>query len=226
VFSERRTIGIIVDRDRRVIVRAPWKAGQATIAAAVESKRLWIWEKLRDGRKYSAVCGLKEFVVGETFLFLGQNYRIEIVNEPRGDVRLNGHFFELSRADRHRARELFCTWYTAKATEHLTPRIIGTAKAMGVQFTRVTVRNLKYRWGSCTPCGTLNFSWRIVQAPTLVTDDLIVHELAHVLEPARSREFWNIVAVHASSWAKCRDWLRATVHSSNGRAQTSCNCSL
>src|SRR4029077_6055229 len=95
VFSERRTIGIIVDRDRRVIVRAPWKARQATIAAAVESKRLCIWEKLRDVRKYSDICGSKEFVVGETFLFLGQNYRLELVNEPRGYVRLNGPFFEL-----------------------------------------------------------------------------------------------------------------------------------
>jgi predicted metal-dependent hydrolase len=79
---------------------------------------------------------------------------------------------------------------------------------MGINFKRILVRELRYSWGSCTPGGTLTFNWRIVQAPPVVVDYLIVHELAHVLESNHSGEFWNIVAVHAPAWEKARDWMR------------------
>jgi predicted metal-dependent hydrolase len=79
---------------------------------------------------------------------------------------------------------------------------------MGVGHSRIWVRDLKYSWGSCTPGGTLSFNWRIIQALMIVADYLIVHELAHVLEPNHSKEFWNIVAVHVPSWTKARNWLK------------------
>lgn len=208
VFSERRTIGIIVDRDRRVTVRAPRQTRLEAISAVVEKKRFWIWEKLRDVRKYSDVCAKKEFVPGETFLFLGQNYALDLVRRPGGEVRLNGRRFELSRSDRHKGRELVRAWFVAQAKTHLVPRVAASARMMGIRFTRVSVRELKYSWGSCTPGGTLTFNWRIVQAPTLVMEYIIVHELAHVLEPNHSSAFWNIVAVHAPAWVKARQWLR------------------
>jgi len=208
VYSHRRTIGITVERDRRVIVRAPLQALPEVVSKAVESKRFWIWEKLRDPRKYGDTPTMKEFVAGEAFLFLGQSYVLELVDEPRGEVRLNGSSFELSRADRNLGRELFRIWFLRQAKEHITPRVAASANAMGVQFKRVLVRDLKFRWGAITPGGTLTFNWRIVQAPAVVMDYLIVHELAHVLEPNHSKEFWNIVAVHAPSWAAAKDWLR------------------
>jgi len=208
ISTQRRTIGITVERDGTVVVRAPRQARAAAVAAAVESKRFWIWEKLHDPRKYREASTGKEFVAGETFLFLGQNYPLELVDEPRGEVRLNGRHFELACADRSSGRELFRAWFLSQARTHLAPRVSALASAMGVEFTRVSVRDLKYRWGSYTPSGTLTFTWRIVQAPMVVVDYLIVHELAHVLEPNHSTEFWNIVAVHAPSWAAAKDWLR------------------
>ena len=208
VYSQRRTIGITVERDRRVVVRAPSQARPETVAAAVERKRFWIWGKLRDPRKYPEKRPAKEFVTGETFLFLGQSFGLQLVREARGEVRFDGRRFELSRADLSEARPLFGAWYLAQARAHLAPRVATVARAMGIGFKRIAVREMKYRWGSCTPGGTLTFNWRIVQAPTMVVDYLIVHELAHVLEPNHSGAFWNIVAVHVPAWARAKDWLR------------------
>jgi predicted metal-dependent hydrolase len=208
VYSERRTIGITVERDRRVVVRAPREARPETVASAVERKRLWIWDKLRDPRKFANRYGGKEFVAGEAFFFLGQNYSLELVREPRGEVRLNGRRFELSLAERKSAADLFRAWYTSQARKHLSPRVATMANAMGIAFRRIAVRDLKYSWGSCSTGGTLTFNWRIVQAPTVVVDYLIAHELAHCLEPNHSQAFWNIVAVHAPAWEKARAWLR------------------
>jgi hypothetical protein len=208
IYSQRCTIGITVERDRKVIIRAPKQARAEVVLAAIESKRFWIWEKLRDPRKYADVATGKEIVPGEAFLFLGQNYTLELVDEPSGEVQFNGRYFELSRADRNSGCELFRIWFLTQAKAHIAPRVAALANAMGIQFTHISVRELKYRWGSCSPSGMLTFNWRIVQAPTLVMDYLIAHELAHILEPNHSAKFWNIVAVHVPAWAQAKDWLR------------------
>jgi len=114
----------------------------------------------------------------------------------------------LALADRGRGNRLFTAWYLAQARACLVPRIVTLAAKMGITYRRICVRKLRYRWGSCTPGGTLTFNWRIVQAPMIVVDYLIVHELAHVREPNHSPDFWNLVAVHAPSWASARDWLK------------------
>jgi predicted metal-dependent hydrolase len=69
-------------------------------------------------------------------------------------------------------------------------------------------RSVTTPWGSCTPKNNLNFSWRLLKAPVTIIDYVIVHELAHLLEPNHTPHFWSIVAVQVprSEWA--RAWLR------------------
>lgn len=212
VYSDRRTIRITVERDRRVVVRAPRHARPEIISAAVEGKRLWIWNKIHDARKYGA-GQTKEFVVGEGFLLLGQGYRLALTDGPNRGLRFDGRQFQLARQDARMGREAFKEWYLAFAKEHLPERVISVARAMGMKFKRVCIRDLKYRWGSCTQHGTLTFNWRIVQAPGIVVDYLIAHELAHVLVPTHSSEFWNMVAVHVPAMERARSWLRTHAES-------------
>lgn len=208
IFSDRRTIGITVERDRKVVVRAPKGARPEVVAAAVDRRRFWIWDKLSSAQKYLSHPGDKEFVSGESFLYLGQNVSLKLGGESRGEVRLHGTSFELARADCAEARSMFTAWYLRQAKMELVPRIAKIARAMGIEFNRVVVRDMKFRWGSCSPGGTLTFNWRIVQAPAFVVNYVVAHELAHVLESHHGPEFWNIVAVHAPSWADARKWLR------------------
>jgi predicted metal-dependent hydrolase len=213
VYSDRKTIGITVERNSRVVVRAPCLARAEAVSAVVESKRYWIWQKLRDPRKYLVRPLAKEFVAGETFLYLGLGCALGLVGEATGQVNFASQLFTLGRSERRRARTLFREWYMAEAKTHLVPRVAMLAKSMGVDFRRISIRDLKYRWGSCTPGGTLVFNWRIVQAPPMVIDYLVVHELAHLLEQNHSPEFWNIVQVHAPAATKARTWLRIHGHS-------------
>jgi predicted metal-dependent hydrolase len=208
VRTDRKTIGITVERDRKVVVRAPRQASDEAVTAAVNSKRLWIWQKVRDPHKYPEPQPHKEYVSGETFLYLGEQYSLQLSPRATGEVRLSGSQFHLARQDRKQGDSMFRTWYLQQARQQLSPRIAALAHEMGLRYTRIWVRDLKYRWGSCSPGGTLSFNWRIIQAPTVVIDYLIVHELAHVLEPNHSEDFWNIVAVHVPGWKKARGWLK------------------
>jgi predicted metal-dependent hydrolase len=122
-------------------------------------------------------------------------------------VRFQNRFY-IARENQNDAGALLHTWYMERAREKLTPRIRSFAESMGVAHHRILVSDLKYRWASCTPKGNLNFNWRIIKAPMFVTDYLIVHELAHLLEPNHSPQFWNVVAVQAPRYEVARAWLR------------------
>lgn len=206
IRSARRTIGITVERDRHVVVRAPHSASDECVAAVVERKRYWIWQKQKDPRKYPNPPYRKEFVPGESFLYLGQNHRLALAEDVQ-DVTLTARTFLVPRHRLAEAHTLFSAWYKAQAEEHLIPRAAALASAFGLKYRRIEVRDLKSSWASCTARGTLTFNWRIIQGPTFVIDYLLVHELAHLLEYNHTPDFWNVVAVHAPSYQKARAWL-------------------
>ena len=81
------------------------------------------------------------------------------------------------------------------------------AAALGVKVERLTMRNQRSRWGSCSSKGWLSFNWRLVLAPHDVLDYVVVHELCHLREPNHSRRFWKLVEQHRPDWRMHRDWL-------------------
>jgi predicted metal-dependent hydrolase len=82
------------------------------------------------------------------------------------------------------------------------------AAALGVAYTRLTLRDQRSRWGSCSSKGALSFNWRLVLAPHDVLDYVVVHEVCHLREPNHSRRFWDLVEKRRPQWRKQRDWLR------------------
>lgn len=211
VYSERKTIGLTVERDRSVVVAAPHGTSEDAIRQAVEAKKLWLYRKLNHARKYPAAPVRKEFVTGETLLYLGRHYRLEITDDDAPGVRFQNRFY-ISRQRQAEAGQLLQEWYVERAREKLTPRIRHFAEAMGVAYNRILVSDLRVRWASCTPKNNLNFNWRIIKAPQFVVDYLIVHELAHLREANHTPVFWNVVAVQLPRYLAAREWLQENGH--------------
>ncbi|WP_128255140.1 M48 family metallopeptidase [Falsirhodobacter deserti] len=82
------------------------------------------------------------------------------------------------------------------------------AAAIGRSYTRLTLRDTRSRWGSCTSDGALMFSWRLVMAPPAILDYVAAHEVAHLEEMNHSPAFWAIVARLCPDYAVRRAWLR------------------
>ena len=207
IYSKRKTLALLVERDRSIVVRAPISASREAIEQAIEAKKLWLYEKTRHPQKYPPKPVRKEFVTGESFLYLGRYYRLEITDDSTPGVRFQNRFY-ISRQHQADAGRLLRDWYMARAQEKLTPKIRAYATAMGVAYARILVSDLRVRWASCTPKNSLNFNWRIIKAPMSVVDYLIVHELAHLLEANHSPRFWNIVAIQAPRYQLAKEWLR------------------
>jgi predicted metal-dependent hydrolase len=99
-------------------------------------------------------------------------------------------------------------WYREEARAVLTARAQIFAAALGVTYKRLTIRDGRSRWGSCSSAGGLNFSWRLILAPPTVLDYVVIHELAHLRELNHSPRFWAIVAEHAPDYRLQQAWLK------------------
>ena len=103
--------------------------------------------------------------------------------------------------------------YLRKAAKSdLSDSVIEYCETLGVEARRVTIKDTRSRWGSCTSDGRLAFSWRLIMAPPPVLQYVAAHECAHLLEMNHSPAFWAHVETCRPEWKKERSWLR-----NNGR---------
>ena len=82
------------------------------------------------------------------------------------------------------------------------------ARLMGVTYGRISIREQKTRWGSCSSKGNLNFNWRLILAPEEVLDYVVVHELAHRREMNHSKAFYAVVESMLPDYRRAQKWLR------------------
>ena len=207
VYSRRKTVAMSVEREASVIVRAPEGMAEKKIYRLIEAKRLWLYQKINHDQKYPLRQTRKEFISGETILYLGRNYRLLVTDRDIAGVSFQSRF-EISRKNQPRAFELFKRWYLQQAKERIPPRAKYFAEALGVGFNRILISDLKVRWGSCTPKSNLNFNWRLMKASPTVIDYVIVHELAHLIESNHNPQFWNIVSIQVPRFDWAKRWLR------------------
>jgi hypothetical protein len=97
----------------------------------------------------------------------------------------------------------------AEAREDLAQASAHYAARMGVDYRRISIRDQRSRWGSCSAGGDLSYSWRLILAPPYVLDYVAAHEVAHLRHLDHSPRFWRLVLSHCEDAAKARNWLRA-----------------
>lgn len=207
--AKRRKLTITVERDRRVVVHAPSGTSDEKIRQVVESKRQWIHGKIGHPQKYQDLPHPpgKELVSGESVLYLGRQYRIEIVEMGLAEVQFAQRFL-VPAIEREKRVEALREWFFGKAKEKIIPRVQQHARDLGVEVANVKIVDNRYRWGSCTPNNNVNINWRLIKAPMFVIDYVITHELAHLIEANHTSRFWNIVRSHVAQVDKATKWLK------------------
>ncbi len=99
-------------------------------------------------------------------------------------------------------------WLRGEARRVLSELISAKAGQVGRLPTRISVRDTRSRWGSCSSAGALSFSWRLILAPPEVLDYVVAHEMAHLTHPGHGPEFWLTVARLTDHMDAGRAWLR------------------
>jgi len=99
-----------------------------------------------------------------------------------------------------------------RALERIRRRLTEYAPKIGVQFGRVTIRDQKSRWGSCSARHNLNFNWKLIMAPPEALDYVVIHELCHLIEFNHSARFWGLVKAQMPEYEAWKKWLKAHGH--------------
>jgi predicted metal-dependent hydrolase len=111
---------------------------------------------------------------------------------------------ELPAAEQRRLRH--------RASVELPPRLLELAQSLGLAVRKVSIRNQRHRWGSCSPGGHISLNWRLVTMPRWVRDYVLYHELMHLKRMDHSPAFWRLLAQVCPDYQAARVWLRRHGH--------------
>jgi predicted metal-dependent hydrolase len=211
--SRRKTADIVIERDGRILVRAPGNIADEQIAEIVAAKRRWIYASLAEWRDLNATRLVREYRNGEGFLYLGRSYRLSLVADQEELVLLKGGRFYLRReiadaGDSAAAQGALRDYYITRGGERISQRVRYYAPKVGVQITGINVRELGHRWASCSPKGRLAFHWKCMMAPPTIIDYIVVHELCHLHHLDHTDAFWNEVDKVMPAYRERKEWLR------------------
>ena len=206
--SDRKTTSIYIERDGAVSVLAPMPFDTDKVEAVLEKKRSWIYKNLAEWEDLNRTRVQRQYVNGESFLYLGRSYRLQLVPNQDVPLKLYQGQFCLNQQLVTEAPELFKGFYKAKLNHKLNERLEGYAASLGVVPKSVKVMELRNRWGSCSSKGALNFHWKCAMLPLSVLDYVIVHELAHIKEPNHSPKFWRTVEKVMPGYDEQKAWLK------------------
>ena len=211
IYSRRRTIAIQIDRQGRVVVRAPLHANRQFIEQFVADKSSWIESKLKLISSLGQGCGHPagpaRFSPGMNFLYLGQEFPLEITAVQSRPL-VHDRAFHLRQSDRSRAPAVFEAWYKSQARRVFTERVAHFANKYQLNVMRIRLSSARTRWGSCSQTGTISLTWRLVMAPLPAIDYVVVHELAHLTEKNHGPRFWAKVESMQPEYRIWRKWLK------------------
>jgi len=211
--SQRKTTDIVIERNGVVTVRPPADYTPEQVDAVVESKRMWIYRNLAEWKDLNASVVVREWVNGETFLYLGRSYRLSLVSNQEQKLLLKDGRFCLDRriveqGGAQSARQAFEAYFADKGLQRFTDRVAYFSPKVGAGVSEINLKDMGYRWASCSQNGTLNFHWKCMMAPPKIIDYIVVHELCHLRYRNHNDAFWNEVDKVMPDYRERKEWLR------------------
>ncbi len=200
--ARARRLSLRIDPKLGPLAVLPPRISPAMAEIFVRKHQDWLSERL------SAVPERAPFVSGALVPLLDVPHRIEAVPAARRGVWAEDGVLFVSGRPEHLARRV-SAFLKDEAKRRIYPHAFELAGRIGRVPARITVREVRSRWGSCSSRGDLSFSWRLVMAPAGVLSYVVAHEVAHLAEMNHSPAFWRVVADLAGDPAPAKQWLKA-----------------
>ena len=206
--SDRKTTSLYIERDGTVSIIAPAPFNLEKIEQIIESKRRWIYRGLAEWEDLNRTRIHREYVNGESFVYFGRQYRLQLVDKQEAALLFYQGQFKLLKDEIPNAPEHFKAFYKAKLQKKLSIRLKQYQSKFKQQASDIRVMELQNRWGSCTAKGVVHFHWKCAMLPLSVLDYLIVHELAHLEDKNHSPAFWRSVEKVMPHYEEAKTWLK------------------
>ena len=208
-YSNRKTIGICVRNDKKVVITAPFGTDFAYIQSVIDRKSRWIAKKLKKMERYRTMEPIKEYTSGQTVKILGRDYMIKVSQIPdfeEEQIVQEQKIIKVYVHDRNQKEHinlLMEDWYRNKALLYLAQKFekcYAKIKKYHIAKPFYYLRYMKNRWGSCTSKGTIFLNPVIFQLPSHCIEYIIMHELCHLKHHNHSRKFYQFLDTVMPEW--------------------------
>ena len=213
IYRKRKTMSIEVETKGEVTVIAPVGTSTDDIVEKVKSRAGWIVSKQYESKFINDTKIKREAVSGESYMYLGRNYSLDIRVDENIDnisVKLFQGKFVVNTyiKDEDLIKKAMENWYREKTLAKVKERVSYYSSYFNNEVTTVKVKEQKKRWASCTSKNELLFNWRCVMAPVFVLDYIVVHEMCHMEYKNHSKDFWNRVYAVMPDYEVRKSWLK------------------
>lgn len=212
VQQPRKSISLTVYPDLRLEVRCPEHATDERIEAFLKRKWRWLDAQLTFFAQFSKKRYQKEYVSGESFLYLGRQYTLNVRSGAPERVTVEpGKLVVYTRHKTDRAKrvkQLLDRWYRERARVVYTERLLAALPKFSLtESPALQIKQMSKRWGSYLSDGTIVLHPALVQAPKHCIDYVLVHELCHTKHNNHSRHFYNLLEAKYPGWQKVKGEL-------------------
>lgn len=213
--ADRKTLGIEVHPDLSVHVIAPLKAKKGTINEKIIKRSQWITKQRKFFEQFLPRTPERQYVSGETHLYLGRRYVLRIRKGTSDNVKLKGGELIVNYTKQNNTdhiKHLLTSWYYNHARRIFDQKqneIIKLFSTFKINHPDFEIRRMKNRWGSCTKSGKIILNPELIKAPSRCIDYVIIHELCHLVHPNHGKEFYKLQELLNPNWEKWKMKLEA-----------------
>ena len=214
--KQRETVALTIENDGRLVVTAPGGVSIDLLNRVVRRKAPWVVQRIRRVRTLPPPPSDREFVSGETVLYLGRHLRLKVIEtEEEERTRIWAGRYEVGvrtglkgKDRRTEVRRQLVGSLKEHADLYMPDRLDQVCEQLRIEKPSIVVREQKKRWGSCDAKGVLRINWRIIQAPIPLIEYVLVHELTHLQHPNHDRHFWAALGRVMPDYEELRSRLR------------------
>ncbi len=209
-YSDRKSLGITVTPEMEVLVRAPAATSIEKVKEKVRKKAPWILKQQSFFLSFQPKTPKRRYVGGETHLYLGRQYRLNISIGETESVKLKGKFIEVSTSSKAKVKDLVNDWYLRHARTRfpaIASPLIDKFKKYQVTPSSIVLREMPTRWGSCTPMGKIILNPELIKAPKGCIEYVIIHELCHLIHRDHTQRFIDLQTREMKDWKKWKTRL-------------------
>jgi hypothetical protein len=216
-YQSRKTLGIAVNPDQTVVVNAPTETELSSIKEKVHKRAAWILKQQDFFETFEPRLKPRQYVGGETHLYLGRQYKLKIEQADTKLVKLlRGvlYVYTSDKTDKVTIQKQLDDWYKTKAIEKITAFFdVCWLRFNTYDLPKPTlvIQKMDKRWGSCTPKNKIILNSDLIKAPKVCIEYVITHEFCHLLQPNHNKSFFKLLQQVEPEWKVWKEKLEVVM---------------
>jgi predicted metal-dependent hydrolase len=202
VYSDRKSLGITVTPEMEVLVKAPTDTTMEKVKEKIRKKAPWIIKQQSFFLSFQPKTPNRKYISGETHLYLGRQYRLQIEVGQLESVKLKGKFIVVTSSEKSRTKSLLHLQHARTKLHEVAAPLIDKFKKHKVEPSSIVLRDMPTRWGSCTPKGKIILNPELIKAPKGCIEYVVIHELCHLIHHDHTQKFLDLQTKEMKDWEK------------------------